>query len=111
MILEMIGKKERTADETNKLNADRELMITMIQQWFEVNYTSLLYDMDKKIPWAVIARMRRNLGQWVLGAFNPFQMNVETLIFEVAEEQGLKGKFVDMDDAWEQMGGKPFVVE
>ncbi len=89
-----------------KLHQGRESNVTIIQQWFEDNFDSLLYDMRGNIPWAIVCRLRRNLGYWIATKTNPFGQDIEEMILEVGKENG-----VDTDDpemAWEHLGGKIF---
>jgi hypothetical protein len=87
-------------------NGQRAQCIAAIKQWFETNYDDLLYKMDGKIPWAVIQRLRKNLGMWIAGAANPFRQSIDEMVFEVAESQGIYAQTAE--DAWELLGGTLF---
>lgn len=83
--------------------------IIVVKKWFEENYNALLYDMNGKIPWPVIQRLRRNLGVWILGVTNPFDQDIGEMICEVATDAGITTD--NPEDAWEAMGGKLFTKE
>jgi hypothetical protein len=89
-----------------KLHRGRVANIKLIQKWFERNFDSLLYDMKSKIPWAVVCRLRRDLGYWIATKVNPFGKNIEEMVLEVAKEAGVVAD--DPEEAWEKMGGKIF---
>ncbi len=89
-----------------KLHEGRTSNVTTIQQWFESNFDSLLYDMRSNIPWAVVCRLRRNLGYWIATKANPFGQDIEEMILEVGKENGVDTD--DPEEAWEKMGGKVF---
>jgi len=91
---------------TAYLARKRAECITTIKKWFEANYDSLLYDMSGKIPWAIVQRLRRNLGMWIVGSTNPFTQDIEEMIIDVAAENSIISD--DAEEAWEAMGGKLF---
>ena len=72
----------------------------VIKNWFSGNYDELIYDMEAKIPWPIIVRMREKLGQWALGNTNPFHQPIEDLISETACSVGLNP---DNYDSTEEM--------
>lgn len=89
-----------------KLHEKREKDVVVIEKWFENNFDSLLYDMSKNIPWAIVCRLRRDLGYWIATKVNPFGKDIEEMVLEVASESGIKSD--DPEEAWEKMGGKIF---
>lgn len=89
-----------------KFHEARKESIRTIQQWFETNFDNLLYNMDGKIPWPVVLRLRRNLGVWIATATNPFGEYIEDMILGVANQNGVAAE--DAEDAWEKMGGTVF---
>jgi len=100
---ELAGAKEKIL---GQLHAARQRTIRTIQTWFEVNFQELLYDMNGKIPWPIVLRLRRNLGIWIATAANPFKEDIEEMILGVAGETGIAA--VDAEDAWQGMGGTVF---
>ncbi len=89
-----------------KLEEKRLESIGKIKSWFEDNYEDLLYLKNKKIPWAVIQRLRRNLAVWSINSTNPFEENIGEMVLAVAEEQGVDAW--SAEDAWVKMGGELF---
>lgn len=89
-----------------KLRMERQISIKNIKTWFENNYDGLLYLRDKKIPWAVIQRLRKNLAVWTINSHNPFKEDIREMVTSVAEEQGIVTS--SAEDAWVKMGGKIF---
>lgn len=88
-------------------NEHRVKEVGKIQYWFEVNFNDLLYITDGKIPWAVIQRLQRNLGEWISSGENPFHQGIEEMILDVAKEHGID-QAEDAEDAWERLGGALF---
>jgi hypothetical protein len=88
------------------LNKKRSECMATIKNWFETNYEALLYDMSGKIPWAIVQRLRRNLGMWIVGSTSPFTQDIEEMVLEVAAEQSIHTD--DAEEAWQEMGGKLF---
>ena len=89
-----------------KLHEAGKQSIQTMQQWFEVNFQDLLYDMDGKIPWLIVLQLRRNLGIWITTTTNPFGEDIEDMILGVATQNGVVAE--DAEDAWEKMGGTVF---
>jgi hypothetical protein len=89
-----------------KLHEARRQTVRVVEEWFEVNFQELLYDMNRKIPWAVVLRLRRNLGVWIATAANPFTENIEDMVLDVAAEAGIPAE--NAEDAWKSMGGTVF---
>lgn len=89
-----------------KLHEGRAENVRLMKQWFETNFDALHYDMSGKIPWAVVLRLRRGLGQWITTACNPFDQPIEEMVLEVAEEAGISA--TDPEEAWKKMGGTIF---
>ncbi|MDP3954377.1 MAG: hypothetical protein Q8Q06_03085 [bacterium] len=89
-----------------RLHDGRAVNISLIQRWFESNFENLLYDMRGTIPWAVVCRLRRDLGYWIATNTNPFGKEIEKVVMEVAGEEGIVAD--NPEDAWEKMGGKIF---
>lgn len=86
------------------LDQERQRCIKRIKDWFKENFESLLYDMNGKVPWAIILRLRKNLGIWIAGVSNPFSQDISDMVLETARENGIR---VDTaEDAWEAMGGR-----
>jgi hypothetical protein len=100
---ELAGIKEKIFA---KLHEARKKKIRIMQEWFETHFQELLYDIDGKIPWAVVCRLRRNLGAWIANAANPFGEKIEDMILDVAREEGIAAG--NAEDAWESMGGTVF---
>jgi len=88
------------------LTKERARCMAVIKAWFEKNYDALLYDMSGKIPWAIVQRLRRNLGMWIVGSASPFTQDIEEMVLEVASEQSITVD--DAEEAWKEMGGKLF---
>lgn len=84
----------------------KDEQIAIIKKWFEENYDQLLYDMDGKIPWGVIQKLRRNLSVWIAGTGNLFYADIKDAIIDVARECGIETE--NVEDAWRKMGGKLF---
>ena len=84
----------------------RSECIALMKGWFEANYNDLLYDMSGKIPWAVVQKLRRSLGLWVVGATSPFVQDIGEMILEVAREKHVSAD--NPEDAWEALGGTLF---
>lgn len=82
----------------------RSECIVQIRDWFVNNHDDLFYNMDGKVPWAIIQRLRAKLGMWIIGIDNPFEQDIEEMILEVAKEQKIATD--NAEDAWEAMGGK-----
>ena len=82
----------------------RSECVVQIRDWFVKNHDDLLYNMDGKVPWAIVQRLRAKLGMWIMGIDNPFEQNIEEMILEVAKEQKIITD--DAEDAWKAMGGK-----
>jgi len=106
--LEDIPEEFQTSKEVllRVLHAERKKTVKVIQSWFENNFDELLYDMRGNVPWAIVCRLRRNLGQWIVRVSNPFLEDIEEMILSVSEEAGVSTD--DTEDAWRQMGGKIF---
>lgn len=62
--------------------------------------------MEGKIPWPIIKRLRSDLTIWATGKINPFGMEIETMILEVAKTENISTD--NPESAWEAMGGKLF---
>lgn len=87
------------------LEAVRAKAVGVVQEWFATNYDDLLYDMNGKIPWPIVLRMRKNLGAWIANAAgNPFERDIGDMVLDVAREAGYAGD--DPEGGWEFMGGK-----
>ncbi len=104
---DMIEKRKSLPDEKIQLEAEKAAALKIIQQWFEDNFENLLYDMKGYIPWPILSRLRKDLHAWVLKSYNPFTLELETLIIEVAAEKGY-GSSKDVEGLWKKMGGKIF---
>ncbi len=96
--------KEAAGRVAQRLQAKRSESVQIVKDWFQEHYDDLLYAMDGKIPWAIVKRLRRFLSTWIAGAGNPFLVDVEELILEVAAEEGVSA--TNPEDAWVAMGGK-----
>lgn len=95
----------RSAVAQASLDTQRAHAVQTIKQWFETNYTDLLYDMDGKIPWPIVLRLRKKLGGWIAStAAEPFGQDIGDMVLEVARAEGYEGD--DAEEAWEFMGGK-----
>lgn len=81
--------------------------IGKIQHWFEVNFNDLLYITDGRIPWAIIQRLQRNLGEWISSGDDPFHQGIEEMILDVAKANGINQPD-DAEDAWQRLGGTLF---
>lgn len=96
---------KRAAAAQAALESQRARAVRIVQEWFETNYDDLLYDMDGKIPWPIVLRMRRNLGAWIgNAAAEPFGQDIGDMVLDVARAEGYGGD--DAEGAWEFMGGK-----
>lgn len=80
--------------------------VDKIKSWFDKNYDDLRYNMEGKIPWPIVQRLRRDFSRWALGFANPFSMDIEEMIMEVAEEGQVPAE--DAQEAWVRMGGAIF---
>jgi hypothetical protein len=89
-----------------KLNEAREANVAVMKQWFDGHFDDLFYNMDGKIPWPVVCQLRRSLGQWIAGHANPFDQDIEDMVLEVADHEGISA--ANAEDAWESMGGTVF---
>ncbi len=95
--------RERLQEE---LSLVREQGILSIKQWFEAHYDQLLYDMSGSVPWAVVHRLRLNLGYWIATKGNRFGDDIEDVILDIAKESNIVTD--DPEVAWKKMGGKVF---
>lgn len=76
----------------------------VIRNWFSDNYDQLIYDMQAKIPWPIVVRMREKLGQWALGNTNPFNQPIEDLISETTYSVGLNPDNYDSpEEMWDAL--------
>ncbi len=89
-----------------KLHEGREGNVAAMKRWFESNFEALQYDMRGQIPYPVVLRLRRALGQWIAGVCNPFGQDIQDMVLEVAAEEGIATG--NAEDAWEKMGGTVF---
>ena len=72
----------------------------IIREWFHENYEDIIYDMNSRIPWPIIVRMRERLGRWALENTNPFNESIGSLI---EETMGYVGLNPDNYDSHEEM--------
>jgi dsDNA-specific endonuclease/ATPase MutS2 len=91
---------------TKSLEDKRSRAMEIIKNWFHDNYERLLYDMSSHIPWPIIQKLRYSLLIWKMGAINPFVQDIEEVILEVAEAQGIQTDNAEI--AWQAMGGRLF---
>ncbi|PIN91274.1 hypothetical protein COU57_01330 [Candidatus Pacearchaeota archaeon CG10_big_fil_rev_8_21_14_0_10_32_14] len=81
-----------------------------IKRWFVDHYDEILYDMDGKIPYAMVQRMREQLSTWSLGHENPFYTPIEDFVVETAKAKGLfyhpSMSTQDVFDALKELGEK-----
>ncbi|HBD25010.1 MAG: hypothetical protein UU11_C0007G0032 [Parcubacteria group bacterium GW2011_GWF2_40_69] len=89
-----------------RLTQAREQGILLIQQWFEANFVNLRYETGGHVPWAVVCRLRRNLGFWIATKVNRFGQDIEEAILDIAKEANIEAD--TPEEAWEAMGGKLF---
>jgi len=100
-----------TVDDLKQRSAFERLMTkqigvqtNVIKNWFSDNYDQLIYDMEAKIPWPIIVRMRAQLGRWALGETNPFNQPIEQLIEETASFVGLNPNNYDSSvEMWDAL--------
>jgi len=88
----------------NVMSKQVENQTGIIRTWFSKNYDQLIYDMEAKIPWPIIVRMRGKLSQWALGNTNPFNQPIEELIEETAVSVGLDPEDYDTpEQIWDKL--------
>ena len=76
----------------------------VIKKWFVDNYENILYNMNGKIPFPIVRKMREQLSQWAIQHTNPFMQPIEELIEETATSLGLNpGSYDSHEDLWEEL--------
>lgn len=107
VLSDMIYKRKRLVEEENLLIEAKNIAGKIIKDWFENNFTNLLYDMNKSIPWPILCRLRQGLHDYIIKSYNPFSISLEAMIVDVAKEKGYENDG-SVEDLWKKMGGKIF---
>ena len=90
----------------NLFDQAKKKNLNLIKNWFYDNYDQILYDMERKIPWPVLKRLRKDLAIWIAGKIDPFGMDIEHMVIETACSEGISA--TNSERAWEAMGGTLF---
>jgi len=90
------------------LIASKNIIKRTLKEWFDKNFDFLLYDTSSSIPWAIVQELRTRLNIWVFKNTNLFGDEIEEVIFNVAQKQGVKTDGISAEDAWKAMGGRLF---
>ena len=59
-------------------------------------------------PWIIVQKLYMRLNLWVFKNTNIFGDEIEEVIFNVAQKQGVKTDGISAEDAWKAMGGRLF---
>jgi len=88
----------------NVMTRQAENQVGVIKGWFSDNYDALLYDMNGKIPFPIVRKMREKLAQWAIEKTNPFQQSLTDLIEESVVSLGLNPKsYESAEEMWKEL--------
>ncbi len=87
-----------------KMSEQVDVQMGIIKQWFVDNYEDILYNMERKIPYIIVKRMRETLSMWALDNINPFGQSIEKLIEDTAESIGMNIKgYGSYENIWNDL--------